>query len=77
MAVLSILTDEFAQAVARAGWCARQDALAAGHPVVFIDPAGRYVEEHPDGRRFEIYLDPAVPRDTHRVVLRELASPAA
>jgi hypothetical protein len=73
----SILTDDFAQAAAEAGWRARQAALAAGHPVVFVDAAGRCVEEWPNGRRFEIRLDPAQPRDAHRIVLRELSSNAA
>ena len=73
----SILTDEFAQAASQAGWRARQAALAAGHPVVFVDAAGRYVEEWPNGKRFEIRLDPARPRESHRIVLRELASAAA
>lgn len=44
---LTILNDDFALAAARAGRMARQDALAAGHSVVFIDPLGRYVEEFP------------------------------
>ncbi len=73
----SILTDDFAQAASEAGWRARQEALAAGHPVVFVDAAGRCVEEWPDGKRFEIQLDPARPRESHRIVLRELASNAA
>lgn len=77
MTAFSILTDDFALAAAKAGWQARQEALAAGLPVVFVDPAGRYVEERPDGRRFEIRLDPAGPRESHRIVLRELASAAS
>lgn len=77
MADLSILTDDFAEAAARAGRLARQDALAAGYPVVFIDRSGLYIEERPDGTRFEIRLDPTRPRESHRVVLRELTSTAA
>jgi hypothetical protein len=77
MADLSILTDQFAQTAARAGRLARQDALAAGLSVVFIDACGRYIEEFPDGRRFEIRLDPTRPRESHRIVLRELVSNAA
>ena len=73
----SILTDEFAQAASQAGLRARQTALAAGHPVVFVDAAGRCVEEWPNGKRFEIRLDPSHPRESHRIVLRELASNAA
>ena len=73
----SILTDDFAQAASQAGWRARQAALLAGHPVVFIDAAGRCVEEWPNGEIFEIRLDPTQPRESHRIVLRELASNAA
>ncbi len=50
----SILTDDFVEAASQAGWHARQAALAAGYPVVFVDAAGRCVEEWPDGKRFEI-----------------------
>ena len=73
----SILTDEFLEAASQAWWNARQSALAAGYPVLFLDAAGRCVEEWPDGRRFEIRFDPTKPRDSHRIVLRELASNAA
>jgi hypothetical protein len=68
----SILTDVFAEAASMAGRQARQAALTAGHPVVFLDKAGRCVEEWPDGKRFEIRLDPAQPRESHRIVLGEL-----
>jgi hypothetical protein len=74
MCIESILTDDFTRTVAEAGRRARQAALAAGHPVVFRDNAGRYVEEHPDGRRFEVAFDPTKPRESHRVILRELPS---
>jgi len=77
MVAFSILTDDFAPAAARVGWQAREEALAAGHPVVFVDQAGRYVEERPDGRRFEIRLDLTRPRESYRIVLGELASDAA
>lgn len=73
----SILTDDFVQAASQAGLRARQAAFAAGHPVVFVDAQGRCVEEWPNGRRFEIRLDASQPRESHRVVLRELASNAA
>lgn len=68
----SILTDDFANEAAHAGARAREEALAAGHPVVFVDAAGRTVEEWPDGKRFEVRLDPTQPRESHRVVVREL-----
>lgn len=73
----SLLTDEFAQAASQAGLRARQAALVAGHPVVFVDEAGRCVEEWPNGKRFELRLDPSQPRESHRIVVRELASNAA
>lgn len=69
----SILTEDFAQAAATAGRLARLDALASGYPVVFRDERGRYVEELPDGRRFEVRLDASRPRESHRIVLREIA----
>lgn len=73
MEYASIISDEFAQAAAQAGWHARQAALAAGHAVVFIDETGQYIEEWPNGRRFEVRLDPTQPRESHRIVLRELS----
>lgn len=45
-------------------------------PVMFVDAAGRCVEEWPDGRRFEVRLDASQPRQSHRVILRELPSNA-
>ena len=66
MSSANILTDEFAQAAAAAGLRARRNALAAGHPVVFVDDFGRYVEEFPDGRRFEIRLHPGAPHESHK-----------
>ena len=70
----SVLSEDFALAAATAGLRARQDALAAGHAVVFVDQLGRYVEELPDGRQFEIRLEPGVPRESHLLVLGELAA---
>ena len=76
MSTLNIYSDEFAHAVAMAGLHARQEALAAGHEVVFRDESGRYVREMPDGRLFEIRFLPGQPRESHIVVLRELSTPA-
>ena len=56
MSSAGILTEEFAQAAANAGLRARRNALASGHPVVFVDDFGRYVEELPDGTKVEITL---------------------
>ena len=76
MADLSILSEEFEQAAATAGLHARKNALAAGHAVVFVDHLGRYVEELPDGRRFEVRLDASLPRSSHLCVLGELTASA-
>ena len=76
MASANILTEEFAKAAAMAGLRARQSALAAGHPVVFVDDLGRYVEELPDGRRLEIRLRAGTPRESHLQVLGELSAVA-
>jgi hypothetical protein len=71
----SILTEEFAQAAAEAGLRARQNALASGHPVVFMDGFGRYVEELPDGTRFEVHLRSGSPRESHLQILGRLPPP--
>jgi len=75
MTSADILSEEFAEAAAKAGLHARQNALATGHPVVFVDHFGRYVQEFPDGRRMEIRLLPGVPRESHLQIVGEL--PAA
>ena len=77
MAEFSILTDAFAEAAAEACERARQRALASGRAVVFVDEAGRFVEERPDGRIHEVRLDASARRESHRVVLRELTHHAA
>jgi hypothetical protein len=68
----NILTEEFAEAAARAGLRARRHALASGLPVVFVDDAGRYVEELPDGTMLAIRLEPGTPRETHLRILGEI-----
>lgn len=55
---------------------ARQPAFAAGHPVAFVDADGRCIEAWPNGKRFEIRLDSSKPRESHRVIPRELTSTA-
>lgn len=69
---VNILGDDFAQAAAEAGLHARIEALSAGKVVVYIDDLDRYVEELPDGRRFEVRLQPETSRDSHIRVLRAL-----
>ena len=76
MSTVNIFTPEFAQAATDAGLRARETALAAGHPVVFRDTFGRYVEEFPDGKRLEIRFQPGAPRESHLFVLGELPAPA-
>ena len=71
-----ILTEEFAQAARAAGLRARQAALAAGHPVVFVDALGRYVEELPDGTMLEVRFRPGVPRDSHLEILGQISTPS-
>jgi hypothetical protein len=75
MSSAGILTEEFAQAAASAGLRARRNALASGHPVVFVDDFGRYVEEMPDGTKVEIHLEPGSPREVHLRILNELSTP--
>lgn len=75
MANIDILSDAFSAAAAAAGRKAREDALAAGHAVVFRDQQGRYVKEMPDGRLFEIRFHPDRTGDAHAEVIRELERP--
>jgi len=75
MPTVDILSEEFAQAAANAGREARRRALAAGHPVIFVDEIGRFVEELPDGTRFEIRFQPDAPRESHVQIVREIATP--
>lgn len=77
MTEFSILDDEFFVTVAKACSNARAAALGAGHSVVFRDATGRYVEERPEGTRFEIRFEKTRPRESHIVVLRELTPDAA
>lgn len=68
----SILTSEFVRDAQAATRQAREAALAAGHSVFFKDDAGRYVEELPDGRRFEVRLE-----SSQSIRIRELTRSAA
>lgn len=77
MADFSVLNDEFFFAVVKACLNARTVALEAGHPVVYRDRAGGYVEERPGGPRFQIRFDRTRPRESHVVVLDELTPSAA
>jgi hypothetical protein len=77
MAQFDILSDEFAKAAEAAALQARAQALRAGHSVVSLDSNGHYIEERPDGRRFEIRFDRSRPRESRRVIVRELVTTAA
>jgi hypothetical protein len=68
---VDILGDDFARAAAEAALHARIDALTAGKVVVSIDELDRYIKQRPDGRRFEVRLQPETSRDSHICVLRE------
>jgi hypothetical protein len=69
------MSEEFAEEAAKAGLRARRNALASGHPVVFVDERGRYIEELPDGTRYSIRLKAGLPRESHLLVLGELSAP--
>ncbi|MBS1832947.1 MAG: hypothetical protein JST65_09540 [Acidobacteria bacterium] len=68
----SILTEQFIRDAQTATRQAREATLAAGHSVFFLDDAGRYVEELPDGRRFEVRLE-----NSKSTRIRELTRDAA
>lgn len=72
MEAFSLLSDDFARAAAMAGLRARREALEAGHPVVFLHGSGRYVQEQPDGRLFEVRFEPEKTGEQHVTVLGEL-----
>ncbi len=71
MSAPNILSD----AAANAGLRFRRKALGSGHPVVFVDDAGRYVQEWPDGTLLEIRFKPGAPRDSHLQVIGEVKPP--
>ncbi|HBY64313.1 MAG TPA: hypothetical protein DEH78_31195 [Solibacterales bacterium] len=77
MAIVSVLTQEFAHAVADACSKARSTALEMGHLVVYRETDGGCVAVYPSGRRFEVRFDPTRPRESHLMVLREIASNVA
>lgn len=58
---LDLVSPEFAERLKAVGHKARRDALAEGHPVVYRDQCGCYVQELPDGRKFEIRFYPGAP----------------
>jgi hypothetical protein len=65
--------------VAEANVCiaaAQAASLAAGVPIIYKDAEGRYVEEYPGGRIFEICLHPGESGDRHVEIVRELAGSA-
>ena len=75
MSVVNILSEEFVEAARAAGLRARQTALSAGHPVVFLDEFGRYVKELPDGTKLQVRLRPGLTGDDHLEVIGEISPP--
>jgi hypothetical protein len=55
---------------------AQAASLAVGIPIVYKDAEGRYVEEYPGGRIFEICFHPGESGDRHVEIVRELAGSA-
>ena len=71
---IDFFSPEFEEMVMDAGRKARREALAEGHPVVYLDPCGCYVQELPDGRKFEIRFRPDAPPKSHIERIREFSS---
>lgn len=69
---MDILSPEFAKGVREAARRARREALAGGHAVVYLDPCGCYVQELPDGRKFEVRFLPGMPAESQVERVREL-----
>lgn len=74
---IDIHSDDFVEAVVQAGQLACRSALEAGQSVVYMEASGRYVEERPDGRRFEVRFDSSKPRESHRIIVQDIISHAA
>lgn len=74
---IDILSDRFMRRAVEAIRRARQDDLESGQAIGSVDERGRYIEERPDGRRFEVRLDLSKPRESHRITLREIGAGAA
>ena len=72
MPAADILSEEFMEAIQAAALRARQAALSAGHPVVFLDEFGRYVQELPNGTKLEVRFRPGFTGDDHLEVIGEL-----
>lgn len=69
---LDFSSPEFAERLKEVGRKARRDALAEGHYVVYRDQCGCYVQELPDGRKFEIRFHPGAPAEQHIERVREM-----
>ena len=69
---IDLFSPEFEEMLSEVGRKARTEALAEGHPVVYRDQCGCYVQELPDGRKFEICFHPEAPRESHVERIREI-----
>lgn len=78
VAKLDISSPEFERAVGAAWDRAREEALAAGADVFYLDHlTGLETMEQPDGRRFEIRFIPGAPRGKNFEIMREVTRRAA
>jgi hypothetical protein len=78
LAKLDIFDEEFTRQAEQAWDRARDEALANGIPVFYIDDkTGIETMQCPDGRRFEIRFIAGAPPGRNYEIIRELAASAA
>jgi hypothetical protein len=69
---MNFSSPEFDAMLEEVGRKARSEALAEGHPVVYADECGCFVQELPDGRKYEIRFHPGAPPESHIERMREI-----